>query len=269
MPQVHIIDTPIYDKRYCFLVAVRVLPNADDVESILKSLRGTLRLPHSTRALVSTPFRKTPGDTWFRADGDLHRSFKDLVLQPRIRAAISALRSPSLSDNTGSIDNIMVHLTGFPVNRQPFLWALYLRQSNEDGGRAKDSMPRQLATLLTSPLLDAVQPQDHVAVFAEICSSSKHPLSDRRLFQAMQRDRPIQILTVNPDRLTRRSEEVDMILARVQATGGHWFTQGFPHSEEGCAEDWHAVSQENADDLKTRLKLGKLLRLSVDGWCAN
>ncbi|KAK3717463.1 hypothetical protein LTR37_005853 [Vermiconidia calcicola] len=91
-----------------------------------------------------------------------------------------------------------------------------------------------------------------------MCSSSKHPLSDRRLFHSLPRDLPISILTVNPDRLTRRLEEINTIVADLAVKGGSWFSSGFDLQAEGSdVRDWNAVSGESADILKELLKLGR------------
>jgi hypothetical protein len=121
-----------------------------------------------------------------------------------------------------------------------------------------DSIFHQLATLLASPVLEDMQTTDQVIIVAEICSSSRHPLTDRRLHYSLPRDKPIQLLTVNPDRMTRRADEVDTIIADVEATGGRWHSSGFALGDKGIGKrDWFIVADEMAEAVKTQLRPGK------------
>lgn len=246
--QVHIIDTPVYNYRYCLLLSFSSphRPEETTVKQATEDLALYLGLERS-RTFVTTPFFIT--SMCFRPDGDCDRIFKDNVLNPHIRLAIQ--KQVTAISRPFSHDKVEMQL------RQPMDFCLWTRQSNEDGSRARDTIPRQLTTLLSSPVLDKLQPGDNVHIFAEICSSNKHPLSDRRLFNLIPRNKPVALLTVNPDRMTRRSNEVEAVLDALHKSGGSWHTQGLPVGEDGHVTDWIEIDEELKQILKDRLTLGR------------
>lgn len=67
------------------------------------------------------------------------------------------------------------------------LFVLWMRQSNEECTRLRDSFPRQLSTLLFSPAFRNLKQHDTLMAVVETCSSSKHPMTDRRLFRSLPR----------------------------------------------------------------------------------
>ena len=253
-PQVHVLDAPIFAKRYCQLVTFRTEAPPDDtaIDHAISALRSALDANGGSRVTATKPIPKGK-QAWFRADGEVHVVIKDRILGAALRTALIKRRSSGQAKD-GSIIDLTQLLS---QDRQPVNYVLWIRQSNEDAGRAQDSAPRQIATLISSPVLEALQRNDCVIVVAEICSSSKHPLTDRRLYHTLPRNRPMQILTVNPDRLTRRADEVDTILDDLESVGGAWYTSGLELGEDDDKRDWHHVSDPSVDDIKARLKLGR------------
>lgn len=220
--QVHIVETPIYTLHYPILLGFDEKPAKAILDISLSYLRSALGLDATTtKTLATEPFAKEDSMTWFRADGILDRNFKDKVLSPHLRKALAVLRG---TDSDIKLELIKDNRL-FVDERKPVRWVLWLRQSNEDGKRARDTMPRQLTTLLTSLILgEGLRIGDQVVICCELCSSSKHPLTDRRLWNTVRgmRDMPVHLLTVNPDRMTRRAAEVDVVRRFVASTGGFW-----------------------------------------------
>lgn len=224
-PQVHIIDTPVCGCALPLLLGFTRKPQEVTIEHAIKCVYRVLGLPSpntgwiidSTSCIATEPFTKQDGVAWFRADGVLEMNFKDRVLSRYLRRAMAKLRSTHFDKKRIRDSNLFV---GKSVR-----WVLWVRQSNEDGKRARDTIPRQLTTLLVSTILgDEFSEGDEVVICCELCSSSKHPLRDRRLWNAVRgmTGMPIRLLTVNPDRMTRRADEVDAIRTHIASTGGMW-----------------------------------------------
>ena len=255
-PQVHILDTPIYAKRFCQLLVFRAgttRPTDLEIRQAIQTLRVVLGLGENAAVIATEPVHKGK-EAWFRADGDMHVLVRDRVLALGLRAALAKKRA---SDGEGDH-----HASGditklCDPNRPPMYFVFWTRQSNEDSRRARDSVPRQVASLMSAPVLETIQPNDRIIVIAEICSSSRHPLTDRRIYHSIPHDRPIQLLTVNPDRLTRRSDEVETILADLSSNAGAWHTSGLVLGEEGSdVRDWHTISPAVSEDIEAKLKIG-------------
>lgn len=244
-PQVHVLEVPIYDKDNVLLVVFpyHARPKSFDIDSIASQLSCFLGLKENTRYVSTAPLLKT--QPWFRADGELIKTVKDRVLSAALRKALA-----QRTVNTESTVSAFMAGRLAEPDRAPVDFLLWTRQSNEDHKRAKDSIPRQLASLLRSPLLDALLPTDRVWVVVEMCSSSKHALDERRMVAEMPRSRPVHLLTVNPDRMTRRVHEIGAIRQMVEATGGLWLTSGVRIEDKMQVSDWVAVD----DALQTKLE---------------
>lgn len=223
-PQVHVIETPICNLHYPILLGFDQRPSKKTIGKSLRWLRTALspdNLDSFDTAIITLPFLKDDTATWFRADGMLEKNFKDKVLAPHLRSAFAALRATPSDFKLELLQDTCL----FVDQRQPARWIIWLRQSNEDGKKARDTMPRQLTTVLHGSVLgDGLRRGDQVVVCCELCSSNKHPLKDRRLWNTIRgmRDMPLNILTVNPDRMTRRSAEIDTVKDFVASTGGRW-----------------------------------------------
>lgn len=218
-PQVHIIETPLCTFHFPVLIGFDRRPSNTVIDKALGCLLHSLGLHKNTSSIVTAPFAKADGFVWFRPDGILDVKFKDKVLGPNLRSAIATSRGTPHAWKRLEESGLFV------VDRRPIRWIFLMRQSNEDGIRARDTMPRQLTTLLHSTVFaEGVRTGDEVLMCAEICSSNKHPLGDRRIWNKIRgmTDMTINILTVNPDRMTRREDEVDTVREFVASTGGTW-----------------------------------------------
>ena len=67
----------------------------------------------------------------------------------------------------------------------------------------------------------------------EVDVSSMHLIGEGVLFNRIlqQVKGPFTVLTSNPDRLTRRAQEVGLILRSIHRLGGVWMTQGCRRSK--------------------------------------
>jgi hypothetical protein len=105
-----------------------------------------------------------------------------------------------------------------------------------------------------------LRPDDHIVVAIEYCSSSQHPWTDREVQKLIPQDRPVHIITTNPDRLTRRASEVSNILNELAANDGKWFSQGAKF--EGLKLDtWFTVA-ELSTQIQHQLQIGMSLHVN-------
>jgi len=88
---------------------------------------------------------------------------------------------------------------------------------------------------------------DRILVLVEYCSSSAHPWTDRLVREAIPSDRPVTIITANPDTLTRRAEGVEQILEEMALNGGGaWCSQGASFGDV-ARSDWFKVDEHLED----------------------
>ncbi|KAK8195421.1 uncharacterized protein BKA78DRAFT_342257 [Phyllosticta capitalensis] len=95
-----------------------------------------------------------------------------------------------------------------------------------------------------------------VLILHELCSSSAHPMSDRRIFNFIPDEDPVWLLTTNPDRLTRRREEVLSLAQMFSATGGGWLTTGIQDNDPQVS-DWVPVDEASASIVQRQLEDGR------------
>jgi len=250
-PHVHILE-PMLVKRCSQILTFGTRPSKDEIDDAVAAIRMALDLPARGKYLATNPLSPVC-DIWFRADGDIKLNVQDNVLAPALRSALR--REGKGSDLTMSCE---IGIPS-PEQRAAATFVIWTRQSNEDTRRARDSITRQLATILSSPLLQQLSPDDNLIVLAETCSSFKHPLTDRRIYHSLPRNKPIHLLTVNPDRLTRRSDEVHIIRKDLSHRGGSWHSSGLSLGDKTEKEGWHMVDDGVAEQLKAHLRLGKVL----------
>ncbi|KAK3703243.1 hypothetical protein LTR37_014583 [Vermiconidia calcicola] len=88
--QVHVLDTPIYAKRYCLLIVFRsnTAPEPIMFDKALGALRQELGLAETTRALTTEPVLKDK-EAWFRANGAMYVTVRDSVLALGLRVALA------------------------------------------------------------------------------------------------------------------------------------------------------------------------------------
>jgi hypothetical protein len=230
--QIHVIDTPVYNVEDCMLITCSREPSSSDTHNMLVELGEKLGTSSADTDWVTEPFQNKD-DGWFRADGILEMRFKDRVIFPNARSALGHQKAGALREGTllfvdpdsdipqDSGTDSDTESNEAPQARPKWTWVIWTRQSNEDGSKARTTIPLQLTTLISSELLLLRQPGDRICVFIESSSSNRHPWADRSLPYLIPRDRPIHMLTVNPDRITRRAEEIPKVLDLLD--GGVWY----------------------------------------------
>jgi hypothetical protein len=226
-------------KRFCLLLSFKHDPVKEDIDGSLELLREQLGLSRSRRVVTSQLLRISKDRPLFRIDGSRLDNTASRKLSGALRDVIvnqkQSYRDPALQV--------------VPEGRAPVCWVFVLRQSQEDSIPAKTSIPRQLWTMLTSnnAPFDKLEKLNKISVIVELCSSHKHPITDRMIFEDIPHDLPLVFLTANPDRLTRRDDEIELILAK-----GRWFTRG----SSGKNTTWVDV-QENKDIIKSQVNTGR------------
>ncbi|KAI7162658.1 hypothetical protein KC349_g1936 [Hortaea werneckii] len=219
LPQVHIPDSRIGSLANCHLVSFYQAPDVPQIEATRDALGRHLGSEHS-RALHTAPFKHDASFPTFEIDGSLSRQALDRILSPLVKSALS-------SCTKGTIRRDVKFESIEQPSRGSVTIVVWARQSDDDTSAAT-SISRQVWSSLTSgpPVMTRSHPEDRVLIAVEYCSSSSHPWSDRQIRRLLPFDKPLHVVTANPDRLTRRPDEVIPILHEITRTGGSWWTQG-------------------------------------------
>lgn len=218
-PQVHVVDTPVLRHRNCLLLAFEDEPGEREIDQVLNRLRTALYVDPNVSMLPTRAFQKGEDEDWIRADGFLEVDFHDKVLCRHLREAMER----DMKAKPGKASKTYTVSERLPSDRPPQRFVIFARQGREDGDLARRTIPRQLTTILASGLFEGPSKifrpgTDKLLLLEEVCSSNQHPWTDRRIFKDLPRDLPLLFLTVNPDRLTSRSAEVKLAIAR-----GTWY----------------------------------------------
>ncbi|THW85869.1 hypothetical protein D6D17_09146 [Aureobasidium pullulans] len=236
---VHILETQLAGLENCHVLTFTQMPTktiADTAIAEIKQLFGVpgARITRTTPVMLSKPL--------FRADGMTDRPVLD---------HFAGQMKTALQKNRGSKTDINLEIcTNSPVPRDPNTYVVFTRQSAEESGALSNtSVPRQATSIFTSPEspLRGLQAHDKIVVMVEVCSSHKHPLRDRTIFERLPVGENLVFLTANVDRLTRRADEVDEILSK-----GRWISSGLHEART----TWFDVA-ENIDKVKAHLTLGR------------
>ncbi|SMY27121.1 unnamed protein product [Zymoseptoria tritici ST99CH_1A5] len=263
-PQVHILDDKVVNNRYCMLISSSREPTREECEAMIKELEEELGVPTTGKSWVTQPFKKGD-DPWFRADGVLEKRFKEEVINEAVRKLdaerrVCEARPEGLLSKGPSTDlDFKGAFNPEAPNgpRRACTIVVYTRTSKEDGSKTRITIPKQTTTTLGSPFLRFRRRGDRVWVFKEMCSSNKHAWKERCMTAKIPRDRPIIMLSSNPDRVTRRPDEVLMIVEFVKETGGAWYTQGFPIHDGDTDETWTLVDGDAIEILMERLRIDR------------
>ena len=214
--QIHILDSRVGTLRNVHMVTFKDFPTYDQRKEAKRMLRKTLGAEPGCEILETEPFVHNPSLPMFNLDGGVNRYVADTVLGP-------AAKSVLIQRKRGRIDQPVK--TAFRDEpREPITIVIWVRQSKDEAS-ARTSIPRQIWSALTgeAPPLMNLQPGDRIMIVIEYCSSSAHPGIDRTVIDHVPHDRPLAIITSNPDRLTRRADEVATILNFLD---GEWWSQG-------------------------------------------
>lgn len=213
-PQVHVIDTPVLSHRKCLFLAFWKKPGEIEIGQILDRLHEVLKVKSEVTMLSTLPFQKSgEKERWIRPDGFLDIDLHRVYLCKHLRKAIESQRN----DSADRDDEILSLEERFPTDREPQCFILWCRQGKEDGNDARSAIPRQLTTIVRSGWFSGPSPiyrpgVDVIYVVEEICSTSQHSFEDRTVSKRLPRGMPRVIITVNPNRLTCRANEIDLIV---------------------------------------------------------
>ncbi|EON64920.1 hypothetical protein W97_04154 [Coniosporium apollinis CBS 100218] len=231
----------------------------DDLPSIVQDQKSLLNLASVHQ--ISAVNRKVEAPDYqvtepiFRVDGLAAMRVRDRQLCPRLRKAI---RGREQADTA-----ILACRDPSAPERKPVTVVIWTRTSREDHIESLSTIRQIWSTLVTPPpCLEAWHPDDRLVVAHEQCSSSQHPWQDRLLWKRIPQDRPVFLLTANPDRLTRRSGEVALLVELIQNTGGAWWSRGIVdlgmETGEEADREWQCVGEEGVlNQVQAQLVLGR------------
>jgi hypothetical protein len=126
---------------------------------------------------------------------------------------------------------------------------LYLRVSSDDQLHFGDSLSRQLLYSI-SQLPQTVAGVQRIRVVGECTSSSSYAWQTRTMWPRLQRElrrdqQPIMLITASPERLTRRSQDLQRIQADFQALGITWYSYDMSDEEPDLLEEMNADNLAN------------------------
>lgn len=241
------------------LLTFRTSPAQAEIEAALH-----LAVPDKYLALYmyTTPVRyqHTVGNhRLFRADGQRNARTWDSIMSPLVRSASAVARTVSASPSTqGASSNPSSSQTTAPnTTTSDFKnCIIYIRSSTAVQGDVGTSVERQFVTLLHK-MTEVITTEDleSLEVLVEYRSSSQHPWQSRKFLSGKIRERKdCLILSANPDRITRRVDEVDAIITDFENDGCQWWTLGVQPS----MSQWVLVHEQQAcDQVKNQLKVSR------------
>ncbi|KAK8237848.1 hypothetical protein IWZ00DRAFT_219155 [Phyllosticta capitalensis] len=167
-----------------------------------------------------------------------------------------ALTSKPIGNRSETSVNGLGLVKASTENVQHVTIVLFVRRSRNDAYHSTSQL-RQLCTMIeTMPEFLRDHGNSTVLILHELCSSSAHPMSDRRIFNFIPDEDPVWLLTTNPDRLTRRREEVLSLAQMFSATGGGWLTTGIQDNDSQVS-DWVPVDEASASIVQRQLEDGR------------
>jgi hypothetical protein len=252
MSHIHVLEGRLATLQNCLLVSYKVFPSRAKIQSVKGRLQKHLGVKDWCMRVTTEPFLIDEDTMPFTFGGNTKKSAMDKVLTPLVRTAL--LKQKMRKKQQGGKEEVIeqVHCDVGDSAREPRTVVLFARQS-EGEMRKKTSIPRQVWSMLTGgapPLMD-LRIEDRIVVVVEYCSSAANPLSDRVVRDAVLCDRPVDLVTANPDRFTRRPDEVTQGYERPD---DEWYTQGL-RTAPSLAE-WVRV-KDSEDVVKEQLRIGR------------
>ncbi|KAK7540431.1 hypothetical protein IWX92DRAFT_390090 [Phyllosticta citricarpa] len=136
------------------------------------------------------------------------------------------------------------------------LVVFFLRRSRGDAVVSTSTL-RQLCSMLASlPERLRNEPNSYFHILHECCSSSAHPANNRLIFKGILLGQPTWVLTANPDRFTRRTDEVEELARILRETGGGWMTTGVNDDDVELSE-WVHVEGTYEKSIMDQIKAGR------------
>lgn len=256
---VYILDGRIATQACCMLVLFYKPPSGAQVDVALRHLCEMLGVDNDEKKrYVTKPFALHPNNLPLTIGGNVARQALKDILSPAMRKVIGNRQSRAEKGTPSTaVAKMTYRYNSDNKGQAPRSIVIWCRQSRAEGS-ARTSIPTQLWTALTSeaPPLMSLREGDDIKVVIEYCSSAATGWSDRAIGDDLPYDRDWRLITVNPDRFTRRAEELgDYWPTLATEDKNNWFSQAV--NAEKPAE-WHRV-QDHRASVEDRLRLGKCL----------
>ncbi|KAK8237845.1 hypothetical protein HDK90DRAFT_464695 [Phyllosticta capitalensis] len=224
-------DRAIAALRNCIAVFFTRKPSDSELAKLIAHTKSTLLLSQGANLTVTEPCMNT--EIWFRPDGIIQHNVIDKLLSPLLRKALksrkSGVQQPRPASQVTSTRN---------AHHERFTVVFFVRRSCGDSFYSTSPL-RQLCTMIEGlPEFLGQSENSTFLILYELCSSSAHPMPNREIFEFLPAEGATWIITTNPDRLTRRSDEVKPITEHLQTSGGGWLTseqQSTPHAPKNNA----------------------------------
>ena len=227
-PHINIVEYAVAGLRGVMLVSFRHMPTTEDIETVRVRLHNLLRLTKAGAWTVSKPWHYNSRriGALFRPDGMVNF----VVVKENITGLIKAEQSKA-KRSVLPVDQIMQ----LPVieslePRPPRHFVIWIRQSR----RYKASnIGKQMWTILSNFPTELLpfQVEDALTVAIEFCSSLGHSWSERTMTSSVLKhvrrsgQQPF-VLFAWPDRVTRRSEDVDVVRDEFEQVSATWMFRG-------------------------------------------
>ncbi|KAG0345701.1 hypothetical protein BG004_003264 [Podila humilis] len=248
-----VIHGAIVKKPRPVLLTFRTNPTQSEIEAALP-----LVVPDKELVLdLYTPpvrYQQTIGNRiLFRIDGMRNARIWDAIMAPLVRNAVAVRRSVAAQGTSSSTSSYPAAGTATSGLKACII---YIRSSTAIQGDVGTSVERQFVSLLHK-MGELITPGNlqRFEVMIEYSSSSQHPWQSRQFLGRKVREmNGSLILSANPDRVTRRADELDSIIAEFENNGCEWQTLG----AQPTLEQWTLVhDQQERSNIKAQLKLSR------------
>ena len=258
-----ILDAAISGRRSPILVSFyEPSPSAGDVMEAVKLISSELSKRNMDPAKKLQSVRYTEAIPWnylnsslFRINGTPNHKLTDLVITPLARTAQSSRSTTSETAVDSIADELTNDLDSFKIavdNREVII---YIRASTYSQTDKSHSIERQYESILHD-LRDCNLIS--ITTFLEYFSSSRHPLQDRLITKRAitAGENPRVLLSINRDRITRRSNEIEELITELRSNNINWYTQG---AVEAPAI-WHNLHEDHTW-VPDNLEVGRAIAL--------
>lgn len=253
---IHLLDVPVARFQSALILNFVKRPTKADVYSVLDRVAQHLGLSHRWLYTPGMPYTRAEGGL-FRPDGATTLSYGFMLTR-----------------------HVREHLKPLTLDMQPMASALatrwgkqnchiliWLRQSSPV---SMTSVAMQLCGILDQTCAGfELSESSKITVAIEYCSSNLYPLANRRLVQEVlfpptPAAKFTHLLTVNPDRLTRRPSEVGPLINQLDKIGCTWWSRGY-NAPNVFETEWYCVGagstawpdyEVRREDLEAQLQRG-------------
>ncbi|KAK8195422.1 uncharacterized protein BKA78DRAFT_293981 [Phyllosticta capitalensis] len=250
-------DRSIATRPNCMALQFSRMPTKRAVDSIVAHVRQLALLRDNAKITITEPRLNT--DEWFQSDGVVRVTIIDKLLSPLMRAAITSKRGDQQEELQ------VKNLVRFNAHDGRITIIFFIRRSRDDA-YFSTSLLRQLCTMLASiPEYLRSHGNMRVLILNELCSSSAHPMQDRQILRFVVDTEPVWVMTTNPDRLTRRKDEVIPLINCFEATSGGWLFSGI-QDDNFQISDFVIIDATIAPIVEEQLETGRTEQHMLIPW---